>query len=600
MRSAILCVSFSLALVLLFAGPFAAFAQTNPISEGLSTVGAAAGLGNADLFTIIGRIINIFLGFLGVILLIIIIYAGFLWMTAGGSAEKIQTAQQWIRNAIIGLVIIVSAYGITQFILSFFVNQGGGGGGNSGQGETIGSFPDQAGALGQCIEMHYPPRNATGVPRNAAIIVTFKRPIRISSIVDGYNDAGTPDDRSDDTVSEALNTNAVRVFRTSDGANAALGGAAVHVRFTDDRRTFVFRPVEYLGSATESVDYTVSLSSADILLDNGRPALSGACSSGYRWSFETSTVIDTTPPRVMAVFPARNQTVAKNAVVQIQFDEAVDPTASTGEVRNGRGFTNIRLRPGDGDTLPILDGAYRVSNQYRTVEFIPGPPACGVNTCGEQVFCLPGATRVAGTVRAATLDGAGPTAAFAAAGYDGVVDVAGNSLDGNADGTAAGPDGDNFTWNFMTTDEINLDPPRIETTMPPADRSNAEGRSNIDPFAPVRVRFNSILMGSSLNTDSAKITAHEPDGFSDTFWWTTSQEYLSDANEPITSSENVPVKSEASILHRTFATSTLYDPYLDSSIRNVYQNCFNPVQSTVCTGGPNCCLNEPSGSACAF
>jgi len=597
--SASLCVAAAFLAVALIAFAPTAFAQ-NAATEGLTAVGSSAGLGEVDLFVIIGRIINIVLGFLGVILLIIIIYAGFLWMTAGGRPEKIEEAQKWIKNAIIGLIIIVSAYAITHWILSFFANEGGVGGGSGGQGEVIGTFPNQAGALGQCIEMHYPPRDATGVPRNAAIMVTFKRPIQIGSIIAGYNDAGTPDDRSDDTVSEALNTDAVRIYRTAVGTDGALAGDGVRVRFTDDRRTFVFRPVEYLGSPTENIDYTVSLSAAAILLDNGRPALSGACSSGYRWSFETSTIIDTTPPQVLSVFPARNQTVAKNAVVQIMFNEAVDPTATTGIVENGRGFTNIRLRPGDGDTLPLVDGEFRVSNQYKTIEFIPGPPACGVNTCGEEVFCLPGATRITGTIRAATLDGAGPAAAFNAAGYDGVVDVAANSLDGNADGTAGGPEGDNFVWNFMTTDEVNLEPPRIEVTTPPADRADDEGRSNIDPFAPVRVRFDSIIQGSSFNTDSARIIAHEPDELSDTFWWTTGQEYLTDTNEPIQSSSDIPMKSEASILHRTFVTSTLYDPYLDSSIRNVYQNCFNPVQSGACTGNPNCCLNQPSEDACAF
>ncbi len=579
----------------------AVFAQgAAPATEGLAKVGASAGLGNADLFTIIGRIINIFLGFLGVILLIIIIYAGYLWMTAGGNPEKIAQAKLWIRNAVIGLIIIASAFAITQYILKMLTG-GGGGGGTNGQGQTVNVFPDQAGSLGGgIIESHYPPRDATGVPRNTAIIVTFKKAIKISSIIDGYNDAGTPADRSDDTVSEALNANAVKIYRTSAGQSGALGNTAVRVHFTDDRKTFVFRPVDYLGSPTENVDYTVALMANAIQLENGKPAFAGAYANGYKWSFQTSTVIDTTPPKVVSVFPAQNQIVAKNAIVEMTFNEAVDPTAASGIVLNGKGFTNIRLQPGTGGALPPIDGEYKISNQYRTVEFIPGPPACGVNTCGEQVFCLPGATGVNGTIRAATLDGPGPAAAFLAAGYDGVVDVAGNSLDGNGDGTAAGPDGDNYAWNFTTTDQINLAPPRIEATTPPADLGDYAGRSNADPFAPVHVRFDSLIQSSSFNTDNASIATYEPAAMDDTFWWTTAMDSLTDKNTPVLSTADIPVKSDAYILHRTFATSTLYDPSLTSSIRNVYQNCFNPVSSQACTGGPNCCLNQPSSAACPF
>jgi hypothetical protein len=597
--SAAVCVaSIAIIATLFMTIAPAVFAQnTTPgATEGLTTVGAAAGLGNADLLTIIGRIINIFLGFLGVILLIIIIYAGFLWMTAGGDAEKIKRAQMWIRNAVIGLLIIVSAFAITQFILRMFTGQGGAGG-SGGQGQTINVFPDQAGSLGAgIIESHYPPRDATGVPRNAAIIVTFKRAINIASIIDGYNDAGTPADRSDDTVSEALNSNAVKIYRTGAGPSGALGNTAVRVRFTDDRKTFVFRPVDYLGSPSENVDYTVALMANAIQLENGRPAFTGSYANGYKWSFQTSTVIDTTPPKVLSVFPGQNQIVAKNAIVAMTFNEAIDPTAASGIVRNGRGFTNIRLQYGGGD----VDGEYKISNQYRTVEFIPGPPACGVNTCGEEVFCLPGATGVNGTIHSATLDGAGPAAAFLAAGYDGIVDVSGNSLDGNGDGTAAGPDGDNFTWNFTTTDDVNLDPPRIEATTPPADLGDAAGRSNVDPFEPVRVRFDSLIQSSSFNTDNARIATYEPDAMADTFWWTTAMDSLTDQNTPVVSSADIAVKSDAQIFHRAFASSTLYDPSLTSSIRNVYQNCFNPVSSPTCTGSPNCCLNQPSSAACPF
>ncbi|MFH1030835.1 MAG: hypothetical protein V1770_06295, partial [bacterium] len=72
------------------------------------------------------NIIRIGLGFLGVIAVIIIIYAGYLWMTAGGSAEQIEKAKMLMRNAVIGLVIILSSFAIVSFILSKLINATGG------------------------------------------------------------------------------------------------------------------------------------------------------------------------------------------------------------------------------------------------------------------------------------------------------------------------------------------------------------------------------------------------------------------------------------------------------------------------------------------
>lgn len=66
----------------------------------------------------IGSIIQYILSFLGVIFIILIIYAGFLWMTAGGDSEKITKAKDILINAVIGIVIILSAYIITTTILT--------------------------------------------------------------------------------------------------------------------------------------------------------------------------------------------------------------------------------------------------------------------------------------------------------------------------------------------------------------------------------------------------------------------------------------------------------------------------------------------------
>jgi len=53
---------------------------------------------------------------LGIIFIILMIYAGYNWMTAQGEEEKVTKAKTTIQRAIIGLIIVVSAYAITAFV----------------------------------------------------------------------------------------------------------------------------------------------------------------------------------------------------------------------------------------------------------------------------------------------------------------------------------------------------------------------------------------------------------------------------------------------------------------------------------------------------
>ncbi len=70
----------------------------------------------------IAEIIQIVLGFLGVIFIVLIIYAGFVWMTAAGNEEKITTAKKTMIAAIIGVTIVLLAYAITSFVITNLIN----------------------------------------------------------------------------------------------------------------------------------------------------------------------------------------------------------------------------------------------------------------------------------------------------------------------------------------------------------------------------------------------------------------------------------------------------------------------------------------------
>ncbi len=93
--------------------------------------------GGTDLRTIIARIINLALGFLGTIALLIIVYGGFKWMTSNGDEEKVEEAKKLLKSAVIGLGIILASWAIATFIISALGGAIGGSG--SGSGCTDGS-----------------------------------------------------------------------------------------------------------------------------------------------------------------------------------------------------------------------------------------------------------------------------------------------------------------------------------------------------------------------------------------------------------------------------------------------------------------------------
>lgn len=89
----------------------------------LKTVGDSGGykteeVGVYSMSQIIGNIINTAFGLLGVIFIVLTIYAGYNWMTASGDESKVEKAQETLKKAIVGLIITVGSYAIWNLILS--------------------------------------------------------------------------------------------------------------------------------------------------------------------------------------------------------------------------------------------------------------------------------------------------------------------------------------------------------------------------------------------------------------------------------------------------------------------------------------------------
>ena len=91
------------------------FAQTSSsyIDSSLQTT---SGLPDVSPVDVALNVISTFLSVLGIITLVLIIYAGFMILISGGSEEKVKKGRETLMWAIIGAVVILSSLGITLFI----------------------------------------------------------------------------------------------------------------------------------------------------------------------------------------------------------------------------------------------------------------------------------------------------------------------------------------------------------------------------------------------------------------------------------------------------------------------------------------------------
>lgn len=607
-KAKILKTALFLSIVIMaisFLLPHFCFAQE--AVEDLERVGEAAGMQTeTPLAEIIGSIIRIFLGLLGIVLLIIIIYAGWLWMTAGGDAEQIEKAKKWITNGVIGLIICLFAYSIVTFIINKLAEEGiissqeftsSYGSGGSGYG---------GGALGNgVIEDHYPPRNATNIARNTFIMVKFYEPLNSKSVM---IDGALCEEGSEQLCGDINWTN-IQIF---ESANAGENGepptdqadlvTAGTMALTADKKIFFFKPAQPLGNAVEDVSYTVYLNSGLQNEDGGN--MFGEFGD-YAWLFEVGTYIDLTPPRVSSVYPLNFENPLfkyfANSIIQINFNEPVLPPPQSFT----EGIEDDKLPPNsiyieyekDG-AVGYVAGTFNVGlNQFRTIEFLPAED-CGqgiINSCGETPKCLPRDATIRPYIKSASvLEG---VAAFP---FDGIVDTAGNSLDGNSSGTQDGPIEDDYPWEFLTSGNLDLEPPRIEGIQP----TNAQGEVSID--VPVKADYNEGLSANTANSKNAFITGDDW-----AKWFTVHLENVEgepDANGQTTTTTNNDVLE---ISHADFdklpeeeedSNPLKYYPIITNRLKDLQQNCFYPCVGPGCSAPePTCCEGQSQpGAGCGY
>jgi len=576
------------------------FCYAQETVETLEEVGEAAEVATEEpLGVIIGRIIRVVIGFMGVVLLGIIIYAGWLWMTAGGDAEQIEKAKKWITNGIIGLIIMLFAFSITTFIINRLLQQAlltqqpfyaGYGEGGTGYG---------GGALGPggIIEDHYPPRDARNVPRNTFIIVKFYEPLKLNTVM---NDP-VPCQEGSDQMCGTINWSNILIFKTEDAGEQGAppedtsllvqGGT---MALTGDKKMLFFKPDPNLGNAVENTWYTVYLSSG-LQKEDGSNVFGEY--GFYAWAFEVGTYIDETPPRVSSVYPIDFDDPLfefyANSIIQINFNEPVlPPLYTTTSGTQADTANSIYIEYQKANAVGYVEGVFNVGlNQFRSIEFIPTAECSELlgqeitNSCGEVPRCLPLDSIIRPYVKSSTVVNGQTQFPF-----DGIVDAAGNSLDGNADGVSQGPTEDDYPWEFLTGDDLDLEPPIIDSTDP----GNAIGDIPVD--YPVKADFNEGLSASYVNSKNVLLTddwakwyvSHlenvegEPDENGQTYT-TTNNDVIQISHGDFDKQPEVAEGEEE-------LPPLKYYPIITHRVRDLQQNCYFPAQGPGCASpNPSCC-----------
>ncbi|MBI4142684.1 hypothetical protein HY480_02305 [Candidatus Uhrbacteria bacterium] len=674
----------------LWAAP--AWAQLN---TGLD-FGTATGLSTQDIRVTIAKIIRAFLGLLGIMAVAIVAYGGFLWMTSGGNEEQLGNAKKWLTNGAIGLTIILLSFSITQFVLSRLLQAGSGGGAVT----TAGGFSEDVfltGALGSGpIESHFPTRGAQDVARNTRIFITFREAIDPASLASDTNANGTIgttggivtqfDNYQDLALAEAIqvapigtNIDPTVLTPLARQQNAAVFTAEAQkltpmgVAISADGRTVVLSPVvleggrvkttasgfaerSLLGTPSAPTAYLVRITGAvkkaSMRAGVHEDLFIGAFRDGYTWDFTVSTTVDLTPPKITSVVPfpdadgdavgedgsvtiRGNPDQPRNVTVQVNFNEAVDPTVTAGTFTPGSAtatFRHLAVSTDETDTGRVA-GTFTISNQYRTVEFKTTDP-CGQNSCGGTVYCLPGNVQLHAWANAARLEAGGPTSEP----FSGVMDAAGNSLDGNGNGRAEGPgapgtrrfaigDGagnagasDSAAWTFHTNDTLDLTVPVIRevvhygkqdqrivaTTAPVAQGGGTLADLNdISLTRPVEILFSKLMSGSVASglglTEGARCDEQTGQGC----LWFTGLAAHEDTDTPIPKDTRVDA-TRVTVAHAPFREARAgfpvpeYRVRTDASVKDIYQNCFYSVDAPVGPQGPHGGLSciGPGTDAC--
>ena len=327
------------------------------------------------------------------------------------TADQIQESEQWKKKMVIsggiagGCILLVIVLSIIFGALSGQVQReesGGGGGEIGGKGEGLAG----RGAQGARIVGHYPQKNEKNVPRNTAIFVTFAEAVDPASIIES---------------TKKIKRSVIKIVEISSSSAPAISASA---EFDQTHTILRLIPDDFLGKPNKKTRYSASIT---VLVQkvSGEPLLA----KPYIWEFEVSGVIDTAPPFIETALPLlqtgeQKESTPMNSLIQITFNEAVDPSI----------VTKDKIEIIDAKTSKKIPGGLILGNNYRTVTFY-AKEKCGKNTCSDDVSCLPKDIQIKVTAKSADIltprNAQSPNRAKFP--YTGIVDTCGNAFDGGGE-----------------------------------------------------------------------------------------------------------------------------------------------------------------------
>ncbi|KKS94359.1 MAG: hypothetical protein UV70_C0002G0068 [Parcubacteria group bacterium GW2011_GWA2_43_13] len=385
------------------------FAQTEDFS---TPAIEQTGLARGSLTATIARVINIFLGFLGLIALILIIYAGIIWMTSGGNQDKISQAKKIMINGVIGLAIILGAAVIANFIFWLIGRATG-----HDLGSDTGSPPVTCIGDG-CflappgntfkLTSHSPADNEVNVKACRAVQGVFNSTVDEVSLATAFS-----------LVQEGVET-----------SFTAVSGGALSV----NENAFRF----YLAEGAERKDFLLNTSYTAKVSTDARASVDATTLAGLRmsssrqWRFTTSAaeeaddllpqVDHTEGPRIFDVSPRPGATnICLTPPIQAVFTEEMDITTLQQSYI-------VLIDTETGVSVPLKSVSIGSDLQSFTIQPLAPlqKPATGIHEYEMRLYTKNDAEK-----------------------REGILDVCGNPLNGKQD-DPIGNTAQDFVWRFST------------------------------------------------------------------------------------------------------------------------------------------------------
>ncbi len=292
--------------------------------------GSSIGLGTQDIRVTIARIIKIALGVLGIIATLIIIYGGYVWMTAAGNEQKVSTAKKILINGVIGLLIIILAYALTVWIFRVIIGGStGGSGGPCTDGQISGCTRCVAGAWvydftlcplpGADFRLKAVQTTHSGNNPAQNVYLCSRVQSNFSNRIDQLS------------VEEAVTNNQLRIETFS--GNWQVAGNVLTFKHNDNlfaSNTAYRLMLPKQGNANPLRDQ----SRIPLTLTLCDPAV-GCTDTGahFTWDFETGEENDTIAPFITNTYPVfegptyPNRNVPRTPIFEVYFSEDIDATS---------------------------------------------------------------------------------------------------------------------------------------------------------------------------------------------------------------------------------------------------------------------------------